>query len=380
MVSAKSRMKQHSMVELAAPGVRCLRPYASAKITIEVEREYGVRDSINLASNENPLGVGALAREAILRSLNDVGLYPDGNALQLKARLARHHDIPVECITLGNGSNDILVLLAAAFLTAEAQAVYSQFCFAIYPLVVQAAGAQARTALARPVEGQMPFGHDLEALFEAVTPDTRLVFIANPNNPTGTWLGERSLRGFLHALPRTTLAVVDEAYFEYSRDYDCPDVSTWLSELPNLLVVRTFSKAYGLAGLRVGYCLSDPNIAEVINRVRQPFNVSSIAQAAAAAALDDHGHLQSTVNLHRAGLQQLRMGLQKLGVGVPPTAGNFVLVDTHRPAAEMHEKLQRQGVIVRPLDDYGLMTHLRVTVGTAEQNERFLGALARILA
>lgn len=372
-------MSKTNIADLVAPPVRELHPYVPGKPIAELEREYGVTDIIKLASNENPLGPGARARAAMSAAVAEIGLYPDGSGFALKQRLARHHDLPAEWITLGNGSNDILVLLAEAFLTPATEAVYSQHCFAVYPIVVQAVGATARVASALPGSASMPFGHDLAAMAALVTARTRLVFIANPNNPTGTWLDSKSLAEFLRALPDSVLAVVDEAYFEYSRDVDCPDTSTWLREFPNLVVVRTFSKAHGLAGLRVGYALSQPQIAETLNRLRQPFNVNSLALAAATAALDDEPHVERTVALNRAGREQLRDGLEKLGLRVVPSAANFVLVDLARPSAPVFEALLRQGVIVRPLLNYGLANHLRITTGTAEQNQRALAALAVIL-
>jgi histidinol-phosphate aminotransferase len=287
--------------------------------------------------------------------------------------------LPVEWITLGNGSNDILVLLAEAFLTPETEAIYAQYCFAVYPIAVQAVGARACIAPALPATASMPLGHDLAAMQALVTPRTRLVFIANPNNPTGTWLDSQSLVRFLRGLPDSVIAVLDEAYFEYSRDVDCPDASTWLRELPNLVVVRTFSKAHGLAGLRVGYALSQPQIAETLNRLRQPFNVNSVALAAATAALDDTQHVERTIALNRAGREQLRTGLEALGLKVVPSAANFVLVDLGGPSGPVYEGLLRHGVIARPLGNYGLPNHLRITTGTAEQNRRTLEALAAIL-
>ncbi len=372
-------MSRTNFADLVAPPVRELQPYVPGKPIAELEREYGVTDIIKLASNENPLGPGARARAAMSAAMAEIGLYPDGSGFELKTRLARHHELPSEWITLGNGSNDVLVLLAEAFLTSAAEAVYSQYCFAVYPIAVQAVGARACVARAYPADASMPLGHDLDAMAALVTPRTRLVFVANPNNPTGTWVGSRSLASFLRALPDSVIAVVDEAYFEYSREVDCPDTSKWLRELPNLVVVRTFSKAHGLAGLRVGYALSQPQVAETLNRLRQPFNVNSLALVAAAAALDDAGHVERTVALNRTGRDQLRAGLEKLGLRVLPSAANFVLVDLARPSGPVHEGLLRQGVIARPVFNYGLPNHLRITTGTAEQNQRALEALAAIL-
>jgi histidinol-phosphate aminotransferase len=367
-----------ALLDLVAVGVRRLQPYVPGKPIAELEREYGVQDSVKLASNENPLGPGTLARAAVQRSLVGIGLYPDGAGFELKARLARHHGLSAEHITLGNGSNDILVMLAEAFLAPDTEAVYSQYCFPVYPLIVQAVGATARVASALSPDHGMPFGHDLDALLHLVSARTRLVFIANPNNPTGTWLDAVSLHRFLRSLPSSVVAVIDEAYFEYSRDLNCADASTWLAQFPRLVVVRTFSKAYGLAGLRVGYALSQPEVAQILNRVRQPFNVNSPALVAAAAALDDAEHLQRTVSLNHRGREQLRDGLAQLMFRVPLSAGNFVFLDVGRSAAGVYESLLRRGVIVRPVGA-SLPGHLRITTGTIEQNQRFLDAFAEVL-
>jgi histidinol-phosphate aminotransferase len=364
--------------DLLTASVRGLQPYVPGKPISELEREYGVRDIIKLASNENPLGPGEQARAAMSRALTQIGLYPDGNGYDLKVRLSRHHGVPLESITLGNGSNDVLVLLAEAFLAPDTEAIYSQYCFAVYPIAVQAVGAIARIAPALPAQHAMPLGHDLEAIARLAGSRTRLVFIANPNNPTGTWLAEAELKAFLRDLPATTIAIVDEAYFEYSRDV-CPDATRWLGEFPNLVVTRTFSKAHGLAGVRVGYALSSREIADGLNRVRQPFNVNAVALAAATAALDDTAHVNRTVALNAHGLAQLRSGLEALGLKVLPSAGNFVLVDLGRASGPVHEQLLRAGVIARPVGNYGLPNHLRVTTGTGEQNARFLGAMRAAL-
>jgi histidinol-phosphate aminotransferase len=365
---------------LIAPPVRKLSPYVPGKPLEELEREYGVSDSIKLASNENPLGPSPQALAAMATAGQQIGLYPDGNGFVLKRALAEKHGVSMDAITLGNGSNDILVMLAETFLTPEVEAVYSQYAFAIYAIAVQACGAVARVAPAYPADAPMPLGHDLEAMAKLVSDKTRLVFIANPNNPTGTSVKADPLRKFLAALPPTTLAVLDEAYIEYVDDPEFPDASKLLNEFPNLVVVRTFSKAYGLAGLRVGYALSHPVVADGLNRVRQAFNVNSLALAAATAALADQEHVAKTAAVNRAGIRAVVPALQALGVRPLPTQGNFVLVDCGRPALPIYEALLRLGVIVRPVGNYGLPNHLRITIGTAEQNERMLAALERALA
>ena len=359
----------------AARGVSSLAPYQPGKPVSELERELGIQSIIKLASNENPLGPGPAARAAIHAVVNDVGFYPDGSGHDLKQALSEYHGLNTNRITLGNGSNDILVLLAEAFLEAGDEAVYSQYCFAIYPIAVQAAGAFGRMAPALSADSGMPLGHDLDALAAQVGTRTKLVFIANPNNPTGTWLESGPLRKFLKALPGTTLAVLDEAYFDYAIEHGVPDGSTWLDEFPNLVIVRTFSKVHGLAGIRVGYALSSPEVADLLNRVRQPFNVSSVALAAAQAALSDHEHVTRSVAVNREGLALVREGLAQLRLSVPPSAANFVLAGLGRDAAPVFERLLRSGVIVRPVANYGLPQHLRISVGTPDQNRRLLAAM-----
>jgi len=365
---------------LAAPGVRELSPYLPGKPPETLERELGVRDSIKLASNENPLGPGTLARAALATALAGVGMYPDGSGHVLRTKLARKYGLDISQVTLGNGSNDILVLLAEAFLTPGLEAVYSQYAFAVYPNAVQASGATARIAPANRSDHPMPLGHDPAALEAAVGPRTRMMFVANPNNPTGTWLVARELDELLGAIPPDVIVVLDEAYHEYSARLGVPDGTQWLARHPNLVITRTFSKAYGLAGLRIGYSLSHPDIADLLNRVRQPFNVSVPALAAAAAATDDREHLEATIALNRSGMEQLHTGLSAFGLRVPASAGNFVLADLGRPAPTVNDALLRQGVIVRPVANYGLADHLRITIGTAIQNERLLKAMSRALA
>jgi histidinol-phosphate aminotransferase len=363
----------------AAPGVARLAPYVPGRPISELARELGHADIVKLASNENPLGPAPKALAAVRAALAELALYPDGSGHALKTALAAHHGLSREHITLGNGSNDVLVLLAEAFLTPGDEAVYSEYAFAVYPIAVQAAGATARVARARPNSGAQPLGHDLAALAGEVGPRTKLVFLANPNNPTGTWLEEEPLRAFIAALPPSCVLVLDEAYTEYAREHGVPDGTRWLRDFPNLVVVRTFSKAYGLAGLRVGYALSAPDIAGLLNRVRQPFNVNSLALAAATAALADDEHLHRTLALNRAGLRQLCAGLKALGILAPPSAGNFVLAGLKGPAAPIAQALEREGVIVRPVGNYGLPGHLRITTGTELENARLLTTLARCL-
>ncbi len=367
--------------QLAAPGVRNLKPYLPGKPISELEREYGVSNIIKLASNENPLGPPPAALAVIRQGLESLALYPDGG-FDLCAALSRRHGIGPGRITLGNGSNDVLVLVAEAFLTPGDEAIYSQYCFAVYPMAVQATGATAMVAAAvtssgRAGSGQV-MGHDLAAMAGLVSDKTRLVFIANPNNPTGTWLEKLELKAFIEGLPAQVLVVVDEAYHEYAATVGTPDVSQWLDNFPNLIVTRTFSKAFGLAGIRVGYALSSAPVANLLNRVRQPFNVNSLALLAAEAALEDDEYLRQSVALNTRGVEQLSTGLKEKSYGVIPSAGNFVLVDMGRPAIPVYEALLHQGLIVRPVGNYGLPNHLRMTVGTEEQNKRLLSALDKV--
>ncbi len=374
-------MDRINLVEnLIAHGVRGLHPYVPGKPIEELERELGISDSIKLASNENPLGPPPSALAAIRDRLDELALYPDGSGYALKQELGAHHGMDPNRITLGNGSNDILVLLAEAFLTPDTVAVYDQYSFVVYRLVVQATGAESRVAPSNPSDHRQPFGHDLGAMRDLIDDQTRLVFLANPNNPTGTWCEKEELREFVANVPATTIVVVDEAYAEYVERKDYPCASNWIDEYPNLVVTRTFSKIYGLAGLRIGYSISHLEIAEVLNRIRQPFNVNSLAQHGAIAALRDSDFVDRARAMNSEGLQTLTGGFKELGLEVIPSVGNFVLADMGRPAAAISDALLQVGIIVRPVGNYGLPNHLRISVGLPEQNRRLLTELATILA
>ncbi len=379
MNSRDSVISSCDIATLAAPGVRQLHPYLPGKPISELEREYGVSNIIKLASNENPLGSSPAALEAMQGELKQLGLYPDGGGFELKQALSDFHGLATDCITLGNGSNDVLVLIAEAFLQPGLEAVYSQYCFAVYPIAVEATGATARQANALPSHDEQAMGHDLDRMKTLVGPDTRIVFIANPNNPTATWLDSDALCGFLSAMPNHVLVVVDEAYFEYSRPLGLPDMSLLLDEFPRLIVTRTFSKAFGLAGIRIGYSLSSPAIAGMLNRIRQPFNVNSLALAGATAALNDDEFISRSVATNSQGVNALIAGLEKLGIRTGPSAANFVLADFGQPAGPVYDSLLRSGIIVRPVANYGLANHLRITVGTTSQNEMLLEAIAKSL-
>src|SRR5262245_18126620 len=358
-----------------APGyIRAIAPYQPGKPISELAREMGCNeaDIIKLASNENPIGVSPLARRAIESVLAGLARYPDGTGFELKQALSRRYGVAPEQMVLGNGSNDVLELAARAFLSPEHEAIYSQHAFAVYPLAVQAIGAKGIEVAARN------YGHDLAAMADAVTEKTRVVFVANPNNPTGTLVQARELEAFLDELPPRVLVVLDEAYNEYLSPDVKADSIAWLSRFPNLVVTRTFSKVYGLAGLRVGYAFAAPSVADLMNRVRQPFNVNSISLAAAAAALEDGEFVRKSYELNRTGMRQLITGFARLGVEFIPSFGNFVSFRAG-DAADVYRKLLKLGVIVRPVAGYGMPQHLRVTVGLESENARFLDALARSL-
>ncbi|HRD50444.1 MAG TPA: histidinol-phosphate transaminase [Candidatus Contendobacter sp.] len=365
---------------LAAPGVRTLQPYQPGKPESELRREYGLSHIVKLASNENPLGPSPRALAAVREALSEMARYPDGNGFALKTALSSRLNVPMTALTLGNGSNDVLELVGRAFLTSAHEAVFSEHAFAVYPIVTQAVGATARVAKANPPDHAMPHGHDLAAMQALITDRTRVVFIANPNNPTGTWLHTLELQSFLESVPEQVLVVVDEAYFEYvEADSDCPDTLRWFDRFPNLIVTRTFSKAYGLAGLRVGYAVSQPPVADLLNRVRQPFNVNSLALAAATAALDDVEHLERGRALNRAGMNQLQEACRRFGLSWLPSAGNFLCVDVGRSGRELFLALLKQGVIARPVDNYGLPQYLRISIGTEAENARLIEALGDVL-
>jgi histidinol-phosphate aminotransferase len=364
-----------NVCDLAPAYVRAIAPYQPGKPTSELARELGLEEStiVKLASNENPLGVSPQAATALRAVLDGLARYPDGNGFELKQALSRRFGVAMDGIVLGNGSNDVLELAARAFLAPGLSAVYSQHAFAVYPLAVQAMGAQGITVPARE------YGHDLPAMARAVRADTRIVFVANPNNPTGTFIEGPALEAFIAGLPPQVLVVLDEAYTEYLEPQFRYDSIGWLKKYPNLMVSRTFSKVYGLAGLRVGYALAAAGVADLMNRVRQPFNVNSLSLAAAAAAIGDEAFVSESYALNRRGMQQIVAGLQQLGLAHIPSFGNFVTFRVPGAAA-VFRKLLESGVIVRPIANYGMPEHLRVTIGLESENVRFLDALRRALA
>lgn len=354
--------------------VRAISPYQPGKPISELAREVGLPEQsiIKLASNENPLGMAPRSRQAILNAMPDIARYPDGGGFALKAALARRYGVQVSQIVLGNGSNDVLEMAARAFLAPGSSAVYAQHAFAVYPIATQAVGARGIEVAARD------YGHDLDAMCGAIVPDVRVVFVANPNNPTGTFVSGTALERFLDAVPGDVLVVLDEAYNEYLEPSARYDSVAWLARYPNLVITRTFSKIYGLAGLRIGFALAHPEVADLMNRVRQPFNVGSLALAAAEAALADDEFVRQSHELNCSGMKQIVAGLDGLGLAYIPSFGNFVTFKVG-DAQGINRRLLRQGVIVRPIAGYGMPHHLRVSIGLESENSRFLAALEQAL-
>ncbi|OGL62302.1 MAG: histidinol-phosphate transaminase [Candidatus Tectomicrobia bacterium RIFCSPLOWO2_02_FULL_70_19] len=346
--------------------------YQPGKPIEEVERELGISGSIKLASNENPLGPSPKALAAVQRALGDLNRYPDGGGYYLKRALAKHHELTPEHFVLGNGTNEVLELLAHAFLDPGDPVVFSEGAFIVYLIVSQLTSCEMRTAPMRD------FTHDLEAMAARVDERTKAVFIANPNNPTGTAVGEKALRRLLERVPERTLVVVDEAYCHFAHREDYPDAVRLIPEFPNVVALRTFSKVYGLAGLRVGYGVAHPEVAAAMERVREPFNVNSLALAAAEAALEDREHVEESIRVNDVGREFLVRELAALGLPFVPTQGNFMMVEVG-DAKGVYEALLREGVIVRPVAGYGFPRHLRVSIGTPEENRRVVESFANIL-
>jgi histidinol-phosphate aminotransferase len=358
--------------------IRAIAPYQGGKPIAEVAREFGLDEStiIKLASNENPLGMPESARQAMLQAVADIGRYPDSNGFELKAAITAKYDVPQDWITLGNGSNDILELAAHAFVQPGQSVIYAQYSFAVYALAAQAVGARAIVVSAKN------YGHDLAAMARAITPDTRLIFIANPNNPTGTFIPAADIQAFLKIVPPQAVVVLDEAYNEYLAPELQYDSIAWVRQYANLLVSRTMSKAYGLAGLRIGFGIAQPSITDLLNRIRQPFNVNLLAQAAAIAALKDSAFLQKTAKVNTEGYRQLTQAFDAMGLEYVPSFGNFVLVKVGNEGsagARANLSLLKQGVIVRPVGNYGLPQWLRITIGLPQENAAFIQALKKAL-
>ena len=363
-----------SLFSRAVPGVQKLLPYPPGKPISELQRELGIHDIVKMASNENPLGPSPKALQAMRATMDDLALYPDGSAFTLKKALSRHLNGATSQLTIGNGSSEVLEILVRAFVLPGDEIVFSQYAFAMYPILAQAANARAVVVPAKD------WGHDLAAMRDVITPKTKIVIVANPNNPTGTWIRGAALESFIRSVPRDVIVVVDEAYNEFVQAAEFVSAVTWLNQFANLLVMRTFSKVYGIAGIRVGYGVAGDVITDLLNRVRQPFNVNSLALAAAEAALGDQEFVQRSTENNRLGLQQFVQGFQTLGLSFIPSVANFIAVDVGRPAMPVYNSMLRQGVIVRPVANYHMPNHLRITTGLPEHNARCLAALTQALA
>ena len=352
----------------AHEGIEKLKPYQPGKPISELERELGITDIVKLASNENPLGCSDKVKEAVAAELTEIGRYPDGGGFILKDQVHAQFGVAHNCITLGNGSNDLLEIFARAFVSEKDSVVYSQHAFAVYGLVTQAINAEA---IEVPAKG---FSHDLDAMAKAVKANTKLIFIANPNNPTGTWFEEAEFDAFMQKIPANVIVVLDEAYVEYYPENF--NSLKFLAQYPNLIISRTMSKCYGLAALRVGFALASAEVTDFLNRIRQPFNVNHLAMVAAVAALKDDVFIEKSREVNKAGMAQLEAGFEQLGLNYVPSRANFILVDIQTDPAQTFNALLKEGVIVRPV---GIANHLRVSIGTEAENAKFLVALAKVL-
>jgi histidinol-phosphate aminotransferase len=357
---------------LANSSVRNLVPYQPGKPIEELERELGITSSIKMASNENPLGPSLKVVQAAQQAMLKAHFYPDGGCYELKHALAKFLTVDADQITVGNGSENILELIVKAYLHKDDTAVISQYAFLTIPILIQSYGTHAKVVPARE------WGHDIAGMIAAIDEKTRVLFLVNPNNPTGTYTNVKDFITLMDNVPKHIVVVVDEAYSEYISTPDYPDTLKYLSNYPNLVITRTFSKVYGLAALRLGYSVSSPEIADILNRTRLPFNVNTIAAKAACAAIEDQDHVKASVKLNREGMQQLEDGLKKLALNFIPSICNFITVDV-ADAGAVYQKLLYEGVIVRPLKAYNMPNHIRVTIGTEQQNERFLKSITKVL-
>ncbi|NBI13010.1 histidinol-phosphate transaminase [[Haemophilus] felis] len=359
---------------LANQGVQHLSPYQAGKPIEELERELGISNIVKLASNENPFGFPESAKKAIEKALNDLTRYPDANGFYFKQIIAQKFAVELNQITLGNGSNDLLELIAHTFASEQDEVIFSQYAFIVYPLVTQAINAKA---VVIPAQN---YGHDLEGFLAAITPKTKLIYIANPNNPTGTFLTHQQIADFLAKVPKNVIVVLDEAYTEFTLPSERVDSFALLKQFSNLVICRTLSKAYGLAGLRIGYAVSNSEIADLFNRVRQPFNCNSLALAAAVAVLQDDDFIQNVAENNRQEMLRYEKFFEQQGLQYIKSKGNFITLDLNQPAGPIYQKLLEQGVIVRPIGVYGMPNHLRISIGLPEENDRFFEALSKVLS
>lgn len=360
-------------INIANEGVKTLAPYQAGKPIEELERELGISDIIKLASNENPYGFPESAKQAIVKQLNDLTRYPDANGFELKAVIAKKFGVQINQITLGNGSNDLLELFAHTFASEKDEIIYSQYAFIVYPLVTRAINAVAREVPAKD------WGHDLAAFAQAINEKTKLIYIANPNNPTGNFLSQEEVEAFLDKVPANVIVVLDEAYTEFTDAKERLNSFELAQKFPNLIVCRTLSKAYGLAGLRIGYAVSHPEIADLLNRVRQPFNCNSLALAAAVAVMQDDDFIEKVAENNRQEMKRYETFFKDHQLEYIPSKGNFITVDLKQPAQPIYQGLLHEGVIVRSIAGYGMPNHLRVSIGLPHENNRFFTALCKVL-
>jgi histidinol-phosphate aminotransferase len=359
---------------LVAEWIETLKPYVPGKPIEETEREFGITGVIKLASNENPLGPSPLAIEALEHAARKVHLYPDGSSFYLVQRLARFLGVEPNEVFVGHGSNEIIELLIRTFTTPEDEALLSQGSFVMYKVALQSHG---RTFVEVPM--QSGYRYDLAAMAERLSPKTRIIFLANPDNPTGTAFSKRELEAFFTQVPPEVFVVLDEAYFEYVDWADYPNGMDYFRKMPNLVVLRTYSKIYGLAGIRLGYGIMQPHLTKYLHRTRMPFNLTSLTQAAGIAARDDLEHQRTTPDPTHRGLAFVEAELRKLGVNVPKSYANFVFADFGKPAQPIYEALLRKGIITRPIPNYGYPNALRISIGLRAHNERLVSALREVM-
>lgn len=360
-------------INIANQGVKSLSPYQAGKPIEELERELGITNIVKLASNENPFGFPESAKQAIIKQLDQLTRYPDANGFELKQTIAKKFDILANQITLGNGSNDLLELFAHTFAGEGDEIIYSQYAFIVYPLVTKAINAVAKEIPAKN------WGHNLDGFLTALSDKTKLIFLANPNNPTGNFLTGQEIDAFLAKVPENVLVVLDEAYTEFTLPEEQVDSFGLLKKYPNLIVSRSLSKAYGLAGLRIGYAVSNPEIADLLNRVRQPFNCNSLALASAIAVMNDDAFIEKVAKNNRSEIARYEKFCKKYGLDYIPSKGNFITVDFKQTAGSIYEALLKEGVIVRPLSGYGMPNHLRISIGLPHENDKFFAALIKVL-
>ena len=360
-------------INIANRGVQSLSPYQAGKPIEELERELGISNIVKLASNENPFGFPESAKKAIFEQLDKLTRYPDANGFELKQTIAKKFGVQPNQITLGNGSNDLLELFAHTFATEGDEIIYSQYAFIVYPLVTKAINAVAKEIPAKN------WGHDLQGFLTALSDKTKLIYIANPNNPTGNFLTSQEIEDFLAEVPQNVIVVLDEAYTEFTRSEERVDSFSLLKKYSNLIVSRSLSKAYGLAGLRIGYAVSNPEIADLLNRVRQPFNCNSLALTAAVAVMNDDEFVEKVAENNRVEMRRYEEFCQHHQLEYIPSKGNFITIDFKQPAAPIYDALLHEGIIVRPITGYGMPNHLRVSIGLPEENDRFFTALSKVL-